>query len=294
MLLTLVGPTAVGKTALAIRLAQQQGGAIVVADPRQMYQGLDLGTAKPTAEERALAPHYLVDSLAPTASFSAGDFERLMRARLPAWLDQYPLVIVVGGATLYMDALWFGLDDMPEVPEVLRADLQAEYEAQGLSPLLTELARVDPTTYARIDRRNPARVLRALAVYRASGQPISAFQRGRKLRDFGVPHQAIALHDERAALYARIDRRVEQMVTEGLEDEVRGLLAQGLAPHSQALQSIGYQEWLPYFAGEYDRTEAIRLIQRNSRRYAKRQLTYWRRYDFLQWHRPGEPVPLVG
>lgn len=285
MLITLVGPTAVGKTRLSIRLAQRHGGAIIMGDPRQMYRGMDIGTAKPTPAEQAEAPHYLIDAYEPEQRISAGDFERTMLDLLPQLFEQYPVLIVVGGATLYMDALWFGLDEMPPVPPEVRDDVQAQHRTQGLAPLLAELAQVDPTTYARIDRQNPARVLRAIEVYRASGQPISAFQQGRELRKFPYPHRAIALYDERPRLYQRIDQRVEAMVDEGLEGEVEALLARGLAPESQALQSIGYQEWLPYFAGEYNRAEVIRLIQRNSRRYAKRQLTYWRRYTHLQWVR---------
>ncbi len=288
MLITLVGPTAVGKTRLSIRLAQRHGGAIIMGDPRQMYRGMDIGSAKPTPAEQAQAPHYLIDAYEPEQRLSAGDFERIMLDWLPALWERYPVLIVVGGATLYMDALWFGLDQMPPIPPELRDQVQTQYRSEGLAPLLTELARVDPVTYARVDRQNPARVMRAIEVYRASGQPISAFQRGRELRQFPFPHRAIALYDERPRLYQRIDQRVERMIEQGLENEVKALLARGLTPQSQALQSIGYQEWLPHFAGEYDRAEVIRLIQRNSRRYAKRQLTYWRRYEHLHWFRADQ------
>ncbi len=286
MLITLVGPTAVGKTRLSLRLAQQGNGAIVVGDPRQMYRGLDIGTAKPTPAEQAAAPHYLIDSLSPDEAITAGQWVAWVEALLPKLLAQYRCVVVVGGATLYMDALWYELDDMPSVPPEVRQALNLQAETEGLAPLLAELARVDPETYAHIDRQNPARVIRAMEVYRASGRPISHFRQGRPARAWPCPVRKVGLYDERDALYRRIDQRVQAMVDQGLPQEVETLVHQGYGAELQAMQSIGYREWLGYLAGQYDRAEAIRLIQRNSRRYAKRQLSYWRRYADIRWFRP--------
>lgn len=272
-----------GKTALSLRLAQAMEGAIVLGDPRQMYRGLDLGTAKPTPEERTQAPHFLVDALEPDEEINAAQLAERVEALLPELFQTYRSVIVVGGATLYMDALWYQLDEMPPVPDAVRESLKLAHQAEGLGPLLDELETVDPATFAHIDRQNPARVIRALEVYRASGQPISAFRQGRKAKAYPWPTLKIGLREERPVLYERIDRRVLNMVEAGLEAEVHALRQRGLSFQSQALRSIGYQEWEAFFQGKTDRETVIRLIQRNSRRYAKRQLTYWHRYDDLHW-----------
>ena len=286
LLITLVGPTAVGKTALALALAKRYGTEIISSDARQLYRGLDIGTAKPTAAERAEVRHHFLDILDPDQPYSAGEFGREAEALLRQLFQQHEVVIVVGGSTLYVQALWFEFDEMPPVDPALREALNAQLEQAGLAPLLEELARVDPATFAQIDRQNPARVLRALELYRSSGTPASELRQG--LRPKEVPWQTlkIGLEDERAALYARIDQRVEAMLVQGLEAEVRHLLER-YPPEAPGLQSIGYREWLPYFADEIDRAEVCRLIQRNSRRYAKRQLTWYRRFDDLRWFQPG-------
>ena len=290
MLITLIGPTAVGKTELSLRLAQEMEGAIVIGDPRQMYRGLNLGTAKPTPDELAQAPHFLVDSLEPEIEINAAQFADQVEALLSELMEQYRCVILVGGATLYMDAIWYQLDEMPEVPEVVRESLNLAFQAEGLGPLLDELEEVDPETFAQIDRHNHVRVIRALEVYRASGKPISAFRQGRKAKEHPWPVLKIGLQEERAVLYERIDQRVLAMIDAGLEDEVRALRKRGLGFKSQAMRSIGYQEWEAFFQGKIDREEVIRLIQRNSRRYAKRQLTYWQRYDDIQWFGRNEKL----
>jgi len=287
-LICIVGPTAVGKTSLSIRLAQQFNAAILITDPRQMYRGLDIGTAKPTPEERTQAPHFLIDSLPPDARIDPATFEELIEAEIARLFTKYPVIIAVGGATLYMDALWYGLDEMPAVPAEVRESLTSEWEINGLGPLLEELAEVDPATFDRIDKQNPVRILRALEVYRASGHPISTFRTGKKLKERVYPVLKIGLQDDREKLYQRIDQRVLNMLEEGLLAEIKGLLDDGLSTESQAFASIGYREVLPYLKGEYEWEEAVRLIQRNSRRYAKRQLTYWRRDPHITWFQAGD------
>lgn len=287
-LICIVGPTAVGKSAMALTLAKQFETEIVSADARQLYQELDIGTAKPTSQELAQVPHHFIDYLPPASPYSAAQFESEALALLEGLFRHHRVVVMAGGSTLYTDVLWYGLDDMPEVPPMLRRQLTEEWETTGLEPFLTELALVDPATYERIDRQNPRRVLRAIEIYRATGNPISFYQSGRKLKVRPFDMIKIGLFDEREALYQRIDQRVKDMIQQGLEQEVRTLLAKGYDPTWQSMQSIGYREFYPYVEGTYDLAETIRLIQRNSRRYAKRQLTYWRRDTNITWFKSGQ------
>ncbi|MEO0397530.1 MAG: tRNA (adenosine(37)-N6)-dimethylallyltransferase MiaA [Cyanobacteria bacterium P01_A01_bin.137] len=287
-LISIVGPTAVGKTRLSIQLAQHFGTEIISGDSRQMYRYLDIGTAKPDAEERAGIPHHLLDFLEPDQSYNAGQFERDVEALLPNLFAKHPVVIVVGGSTLYMDALWFGFHEMPEIPPAIRNQLNQRLQTEGLAALQQELAQVDPVTFERIDQQNPARIIRALEVFHASGTPISVFRKGREPKETPYRQLKIGLTDDRASLYERINHRVLQMLEAGLEQECTSLLEKGYSPDSQAFRSIGYQEMFPYLRGEMDQEEAIRLIQRNSRRYAKRQLTYYRRYPDIEWFQATE------
>ncbi|MEL6134795.1 MAG: tRNA (adenosine(37)-N6)-dimethylallyltransferase MiaA [Bacteroidota bacterium] len=288
LLITLVGPTAVGKTSLSLYLAKELQAAILSADSRQFYQDLNIGTAKPTKEEQAQAPHYFIDSLAPTQTYNAAQYQREAEVLMQELFDIHDVLIMVGGSTLYMDAVWYQMDAIPEVPSAIREQLQDQWKQVGLAPLIEELAAVDPSTYEVIDRQNPARVIRALEVYRASGIPISTFRKGKKPRKTAYKVLKIGLYDDREALYERINQRVWDMIENGLVEEVKGLLAKGYSPTLQSLNTIGYQEIIPYLQGQYDLDEAIRLVQRNSRRYAKRQLTYYRRYEDITWFKAGD------
>lgn len=293
VLVSIVGPTGVGKTSLSLALARHFETEIIIADSRQMYQKLDIGTAKPSEEELAAAPHHLVDWLSPEEEIDAEKFREKAESIIRDRFEDHDMLIVVGGSTLYMQALWFGLNEMPAIPEEIRTNLNEAFAANGLEPLLDELHKVDPLTWDQIDRQNHARVIRALEVYRATGTPISTFRQQEIETNHDWTHLKIALEDDRAALYERIDRRVELMLEAGLEEEIRGLLNDGLKPESQSLRSIGYQEWVAHFQGEYDREEAIRLHKRNSRRYAKRQLTWYRRYEDVQWFQAGETESVI-
>ncbi len=279
-LLVIVGPTAVGKTALAIRLAQHYRTEIVSADARQFYREMTLGTAKPSATERQQAPHHLVDFLSVTQPYHVRQFEEDALTVVKAIHRQRSLAVAVGGSGLYVQTLCDGIDDMPEVPPSVRQLLQQTWQKDGLAPLLKELQRVDPDCYDAIDRQNPRRVLRALEVYRSSGHPYSSFtaQRPQAPRPFRTV--LIGLDLPRDVLYERINRRVDDMLTAGLVAEARSLL-----PYRStlALRTVGYQELFPVFDQTYDLPEGVRLIKRNSRRYAKRQLTWFRRDPRIQW-----------
>ncbi|MEM8891823.1 MAG: tRNA (adenosine(37)-N6)-dimethylallyltransferase MiaA [Bacteroidota bacterium] len=282
----IIGPTAVGKSALSLKLAQELGAEIISSDSRQMYRYLDIGTAKASKDELELVPHHFINSLNPDQEYNAADFEREAEALIQDLHKTSDAVIVVGGSTLYMDALWFGFDEMPAIDQEARKNLMQAHEERGLTVLLEELEEVDPETFEKIDRNNHARVIRALEVYRSSGKPISFYRKGKKPKESSWKYLKIGLNDDRDRLYKRIDQRVLQMIDDGLEEEVKELLER-YGPHAPALQSIGYSEMISYLAGEIDRAEAIRLIQRNSRRYAKRQFTWFRRYEDIQWFEAG-------
>ncbi len=288
VLISIVGPTAVGKTALSLQLAEAWGAEIISADSRQMYRHLDIGTAKPGGEELRRVPHHLVSWLDPTEELNAARFAETAESILYQGIQQKPVWIMVGGSTLYLEALWHGLNEMPPTPPAVREQLMTRLHDAGLLPLVAELEVVDPATFARIDRNNPARVIRALEVFHATGQPISQFQRGTGQLDRPWQHLKIGLEDDREALYERINKRVDMMMEAGLLSEVRTLLAEGVPPDSQAMHSIGYEELVKHVAGKISLEEAVEQIKLHSRRYAKRQLTWFRRYNDIEWFRAGQ------
>ncbi len=292
VLLTIAGPTAVGKTALCVQLAQQFGTEIVSADSRQFFRELSIGTAKPTAAEMQGVPHHFIDSHRISEDYSAGRFATDCRAVLTGLFQRFPLVILTGGSGLYVQAVTDGLDELPSVPPETRAQLHAELAAQGLAPLVAELAATDPVAHARIDQQNPQRVVRALEITRATGRPFSSFHTQSPAAENPLFRNVkVALTRERDELYQRINLRVEHMLAAGLLDEVRGLLSYR---HHHALQTVGYQEIFGFLDGAYDWAEAVRLLQRNTRRYAKRQLTWLRRDAAYQWVNLGQEGVGVG
>ncbi|RMD71129.1 MAG: tRNA (adenosine(37)-N6)-dimethylallyltransferase MiaA, partial [Bacteroidetes bacterium] len=268
-LIVIGGPTASGKTALAIELARHFGTEIVSADSRQIYREMTIGTAKPTPEELAAVPHHFIDSHSIHDTYSAGQYERDALVLLERLFSQHDVVVAAGGSGLYLKALMEGLDDFPEIPPEVEHEVEALFAEKGLPALQEQVARADPAYYEVVDRHNPARLLRALKVIRATGRPFSAF---RKSRPAPRPWRQVPvlLMPEREALYARINRRAEAMIETGLLDEVRRLYPYR---HLRPLQTVGYQEFFPWIEGSRTLEEAIRLFKRNTRRYAKRQMT---------------------
>ncbi len=283
-LIVIGGPTAAGKTALAIRLARRYRTEILSADSRQFFRELNIGVARPDPEELAAAPHHFIAHRSIEASYSVGDYERDALAAIHRLFQQYDLLFLVGGSGLYLKAVCEGLDVFPEVPGSVRDAVQEKYEAEGLAALQAELQDCDPDYYEEVDRQNPARLMRALGVCRVSGRPFSSFRNRQPApRSFVPVYLQVRL--PRPVLYDRINRRVDAMLAAGLEAEARRLHPRrGLT----ALETVGYQELFDHFEGRYSREDAVRLIKRNTRRYAKRQLTWLRRDGHWKSVAPGE------
>jgi tRNA dimethylallyltransferase len=273
-LLVLTGPTAVGKTAAAIDLARRFGGEIVSADSRQLYRGMDIGTAKPTAEELAAAPHHLIDILDPDEEFSLAQYVALARETIAAIRARGRLPILAGGTPLYVNALVEGWR-IPVVPpdRDFRAALEAEAAAHGPAPLEARLAAVDPVAAAR-STGNLRRIIRALEVQRATGRPMSELE-GKDPPAYPILQLMLTLARDR--LHARIDARVERMIADGLVDEVRRLLARGYDPALPALSGIGYAEIIAHLRGDLPLAEAVARIKFNTHRYVRHQETWFRR-----------------
>lgn len=264
------GATASGKTSLAIDVARALGTEIISADSRQFYREMRVGNARPEPEELAAVPHHFVADRSVTDPLSAGRFAAEALVVLDALFYQHERVVVVGGGGLYLRALAEGLDEFPDVTDTARAQVQNLVEKQGLTGLQAELRRLDPAYFAAVDQANPRRLERALLVSYSSGRPYSSFLNKRPPRPFAVRYFRTAR--PRPELYGRINRRVDLMLQRGLEAEARALYPHRALP---ALQTVGYQEWWPYFENAYDRDRAVELIKRNSRRYAKRQETWF-------------------
>jgi len=288
-LIVIGGATATGKTALAIQLARHFNTEILSADSRQFYRGMSIGTAKPNAAELAAAPHHFIDSLDVTQTYSVGDFERDALLCLDKIFETKSVAIVSGGSGLYLRTLCEGMDQFPEIPETVKAQVDAEMERGGLSWLQTTLSNLDPTYYAEVDRQNPARMRRALEVCIAAGQPYSSFRAGAKVQRPFQPLYVL-LDVPRPRLYARIDARVLEMVDAGLEDEARSLL-----PYRDlsALRTVGYEEFFEYFDGNISRVEAIDKIQQHSRNYAKRQATWFKKHGNWQTFDPTDTEKVI-
>jgi tRNA dimethylallyltransferase len=286
-IVVLVGPTASGKTAVGIRLAKLLGGEIVCADSRQVYKYLDIGTAKPKQEQRAQVRHHFVDMLDPDAEFSAGQFGVQGRSLINDLLKENKVPIVVGGSGLYIKSLIDGLCPGPGTDKELRSVLQRRLEMGEVDELLDELKRVDPHAAARADRTKPRRIIRALEVYHSTGKPITDHHREARVAAGFVAVQ-FGLNWDRRILYHRIERRCEQMIEEGLLEEVEQLEKLGYGPSLNALNTVGYVEAFRYRRGEISFEEMVRLFKQNSRRYAKRQLTWFRHDPRIQWVQMNE------
>ena len=282
------GPTATGKTALGIELALRYGGEIVSADSMQVYRRMDIGTAKASAEERARVPHHMLDVCEPWEDYSVSRYVQEAAAVCDRLLAEGKLPVIVGGTGLYIDSLLSGRDFAARDAgdEGLRAALSADYDRLGGEAMLETLRAFDPERAARLHPGDKRRIVRAIEIYRLTGKTIT--RHDEETRALPPRYEALTLaltFADRADLYARIDRRVEQMVAAGLFEEVEGLLREGLSPACTAMQAIGYKEAAQALRGEMTRQEAVALIQMNSRRYAKRQLTWFGRNPHARWIR---------
>lgn len=288
-LVVVVGPTAVGKTATAIFLARHFNTEVLSADSRQFYREMSIGTAKPDAYELKAAVHHFIDSHSILEEYSAGDYERDALQLLNKLFEERDVVVAVGGSGLFVRALTEGLDDLPKAPEGVRDRLNKQHEQEGLSVLKQRLLEVDPAYYAVADIDNPQRVIRALEVYEATGNPMSYYQKNEvSKRPFNVV--TIGLNTERSELYTRINLRVDKMVEAGLLEEVRSLYPYRDKP---ALLTVGYAEIFDFFDGKVSFQEAIEKVKQNTRRYAKRQITWFKKYGNTSWFEPEDREGII-
>ena len=287
-IIVICGPTGVGKTGFAIELARRFNGEIVGADSMQIYRHMTIGTAKPTAEERAAAIHHMVDVVDPQEEFDAAEYDRRAAACVSALIAEGKQPFVVGGTGLYIKALIYGLTRAAQSDDKIRASLKAQLESLGTQAMHDRLAEADPVSARRIHPNDAFRILRALEVFEITGRPISAhhdehqFSRAR----FDALHIGLTL--PRPQLYARIDQRVDAMLAQGLMDEVRSLLTRGLHPGLKSMQSLGYRHMIGYLQGSLEWDETLRTLKRDHRRYAKRQLTWFRADGQVHWLQPDQ------
>lgn len=281
----IVGPTGVGKTAVAIELVSALGGEIVSADSMAVYVGMDIGTAKPTADEQSRARFHLIDVADPAKPFSVGEFERLTNEAIQDIVRRGLPAFVVGGSGLYVRAAIDGLSELtpPDVPE-FRRRLVAQAAKHGKESVHRRLVAADPVSAARIHPNNLKRVIRALEIYEATGIPASViFERDANRTPRWPDARVFGLTMSRQALYGRIDERVDQMIQAGLVEEVAGLLERGVSPDLPSMQGLGYKEIAGYLRGDYSLTEAVSLLKKNTRRFAKRQYTWFRADARVRW-----------
>lgn len=282
-LIVLVGPTASGKTALALRLAGRFGGEIVSADSLQVYRGMDIGTAKPTPEERGLVPHHLLDVVAPDEPFDASRYCELARAVIGRLHGEGKAVFVVGGTGLYIRALLGGLIDSPPADEEVRGAFKEQLRRHGPERLYAALRERDPQAADRIHPRDWVRIIRALEVLELTGRSIVWHQQAHRFADRPYEALRIGLRPERSSLMAAIDARTDRMIAAGFVEEVRRLLAGGYGRSLKPMQALGYRHLAAHLAGEIGREEAVRLIKRDTRRYARRQLTWFAAEKEILW-----------
>lgn len=278
-LIVLVGPTAVGKTEVALRLAEHFKTEIISADSRQIYKELEIGTAKPTPAELSRVTHHFINTHTLEQSYDAGAYGREALALIHTLFKKHNTLILCGGSGLYIKAVLEGFDEMPEIPRGIRDQIIAEYELKGLSWLQQTVEEIDPDYFEQVDINNPQRLVRALELFKASGQRVSQLRvKEKRSHDFQIIK--IGLQLDRDQLYTRIDTRMTAMIEKGLFNEAEHLLSNR---NLNALQTVGYREIFDYLEGKYDKEEAIRLLKRNTRRYAKRQLTWFKKDPEVIW-----------
>lgn len=288
-LIVVAGPTGSGKSALAVRLAQYYNAPIISTDSRQVFRGLAIGTAQPTAEELAAATHYFIADREVEDDFNSGRYEAEALALLERLFEDNEYVVAVGGSGLYIQALCEGMDNLPEADKTVREALQQRLQSEGLEALVAELRERDPEYAAKVDINNPSRVMRALEVCIVTGRTYTEQRIGQKAeRSFNIVK--IATDMPRDVLYDRINRRVDMMVADGLVEEACAVYSKR---HLNSLQTVGYREMFDYFDGTISLDEAIELIKRNSRHYAKRQMTWFRRDAEFAWFSPSDIEQII-
>ena len=283
-LVVIVGPTGVGKTAAAIKLAQYLGCDIINADSRQVFRGIPIGTAAPTPEEQALVHHHFVQFKELDEYYSAAQFEADVMSLLPSLWQQGDYVVMCGGSMMYVDAVCNGIDPIPDISDEVRTAVKQQWKEHGLKPLLEELQRLDPAYYLQVDKLNPVRIIHAVEVCRQAGVPYSSLRTGKaKERPFNIIK--IGLNIDRPALFDRINRRVDAMISQGLEQEARNVYH---LRDLNSLNTVGYKEMFAMLDGTMDRTTAIERIKKNTRLYAKKQLRWLLRDPAITWCTPNE------
>ena len=288
-LIVIVGPTAIGKTVLAIELAKFYHTEIISADSRQFFKEMNIGTAKPSKDELAAAKHHFIDSHSVKTLFSTGDFELEALKLMEELFKKYAVLIMVGGSGLYIDSVCKGLDKLPEIDLNIREQLNQQFESEGIVPIQNQLATADPAYFAKVDQSNPQRMIRGLEVFLSTGKKISSFLTAhKKERPFNIIK--IGLNTNRALLYDRINQRVDTMMDGGMLDEVKAL-----TPYRQynALHTVGYSELFDYLDGKTDLPSAVAMIKQNTRRFAKRQLTWFRRDENTKWFEPNHVKEII-
>ncbi|HTL81063.1 MAG TPA: tRNA (adenosine(37)-N6)-dimethylallyltransferase MiaA [Bacteroidia bacterium] len=290
LLVVITGPTAVGKTGVAIQLAKHFHSVIISADSRQFYREIPIGTAQPSVEEMDGVKHHLIASHSIHDVIDSGAYERMASKILEEEFKTHDVVFVCGGSGLYIEALINGFDELPEADPEIRKALRKKFEEEGIAPLQEELKKLDPEYYEKVDKDNHARIMRALEICKTSGKKYSELRKGEKKKnDFEVMKFCIDL--PREELYARIDARVDAMVEKGLEQEARTV-----HPFKElgALRTVGYKEMFDHFEGKTSLEKAVELIKQHSRNYAKRQLTWWRNKPNIRWMSPFQTDVIIG
>ncbi|MBC8618701.1 tRNA (adenosine(37)-N6)-dimethylallyltransferase MiaA [Parabacteroides faecis] len=288
-LVILLGPTGVGKTELSLRVAEHFGSPIISSDSRQLYKDLPVGTAAPTAELMARVRHYMVGTLNLTDYYSASNFEEDVISLLNTLHQTTPTVVMTGGSMMYIDAVCKGIDDIPTVTPEIREAIYAQFEREGLENILQELQEADPVHYEEVDRMNYKRVIHAVEICRMTGKPYSSFRtNSRKERPFRIIK--IGLTRDREELCDRINRRVDQMMADGLLEEARKVYP---FRHLNSLNTVGYKELFKYFDGEWSLDLAVEKIKRNSRVYARKQMTWFKRDEEIEWFHPEQETEII-
>ncbi|MFD1630983.1 tRNA (adenosine(37)-N6)-dimethylallyltransferase MiaA [Pseudopedobacter beijingensis] len=288
-LVIIAGPTAVGKTALAIDIAKHYSTEIISADSRQFFKEMSIGTAKPSVNELSAVKHHFINSHSINQEVSVGSYEKEVSNLLDSIYTHKNIIVVVGGSGLYINAILNGFDELPQINEGVRNTLNERFREEGIEPLQKELLQIDPVYYQQVDINNPQRIIRALEIYHSTGTPFSSYRKGEQKKRSFKP-VIIGLNTDREKLYHRINTRVDLMIQEGLVDEVKNLLPY---KHLNSLNTVGYSEIFDYLEGQISLERAIELIKQNSRRYAKRQITWFKKVEGINWFDPNQKEDII-